>query len=132
MYVVNGLGNEVGLDFCDLSADGAYLVAVAGVIVAGFIDGGSLESVSYDEPQLQEEIDSVVEGGATDGEVVVAYQLVAQVVKREMSVNVINSLQDGISLWGLAMIVHLKIAVENAQHILPNVYFYHICASLNL
>jgi len=132
MHLVDGIGYEIRLDLCHLATDGTYLVTVTGLIVAGLIDRGPLETVPDDEAQLKEEINGIVERSPTDREVVVLYQLLAQVIEGEMAVDVINSLKNGITLRRLAMVVHLKIAVENAQYILPNVYFYHICAGLIL
>jgi hypothetical protein len=43
-----------------------------------------------------------------------------------MAFRLVNGFQNGITLRRLAMIVHLKITVKDAQNSLPNVNFYHI------
>jgi hypothetical protein len=43
-----------------------------------------------------------------------------------MPLCLVDGFQNSITLRGLAVIVHLKITVKDAQNSLPNVNFYHI------
>jgi hypothetical protein len=42
-----------------------------------------------------------------------------------MPIDIIDSLQNRVAFRGLAMIVHLKIGVEDTQNVLPNINLYH-------
>ena len=127
---VDGIGDQVGLHLRHLAAHRADLMAVARIVVARLVDRRPLKAVTDDEAQLHEEIERVVERGATDGEIVVTDQLVAQFFEREMPVDIVDGFEDGVALRRLAMIVHLKVSVENPEHVFPHINLYHtICVS---
>ena len=125
MGFIDGGGYQVGLHLGHLAADRTDLVAVARIVVTRLIDRRALEAVTDDEAELHEEIQGVVERGAADRETVVVNQFVAQFFKRKVSVDIVDGFEDRVALGGLAMIVHLKVIIQNAEHVFPHVNLYH-------
>ena len=123
MGFIDGGGYQVGLHLGHLAADRTDLVAR--IVVTRLIDRRALEAVTDDEAELHEEIQGVVERGAADRETVVVNQFVAQFFKRKVSVNIVDGFEGRVALGGLAMIVHLKVIIQNAEHVFPHVNLYH-------
>lgn len=42
-----------------------------------------------------------------------------------MPMNVVDGFENGIALRRLAMIIHLKVIIENTKHVFPHVNLYH-------
>ena len=125
MRGLDGIHNEVGLHLGYFSADRADLVTMTCIVIAGLIDRRTVKTVADDKTQLQKQVQRIIKRSAAYREFVVPDELVTQVFEREVSFCIVDGLENGVALRCLAMIVHLKIAVEYLQHILPNVYFYH-------
>jgi hypothetical protein len=64
VQLVNSLRNLWCLNFRHLSAHGAYLVAMAVALIAGFIFCGALKTMPDDQTQFHKQIQGVVERGS--------------------------------------------------------------------
>lgn len=84
-----------------------------------------MKAMTYYQSKLEKEVQGIIECGSAHTKLIVMIKLCTQVIKCEMSVNVIYSFKNCIAFWSLAMIIHLKIGVEYTQHILPDINFYH-------
>jgi hypothetical protein len=85
-------------------------MAVTIVIIAGLIARSPLKTVANHQPHFHKELQRIIQCGPTDGETQFPVQLLAQLLKREMSYHTIDSIQNSITLRSLAMIVQFQIA----------------------
>jgi hypothetical protein len=88
-------------------------VAVAVVVVTCLILRGALKTVADYQPQLQEKVERVIERCPAYGKLVFIGQLLAELIEREMTFRIVDSTQDGITFWRLAVIIHFEVAVKN-------------------
>lgn len=95
MQVADGVAYLRRLDLRHLTAHGAYLVAMAVVVVASLILGDRLEAVTYNQPQLNEELQGVIQRRPADGKAIVVHKLVAQLLYREVSAGAVHRIQHG-------------------------------------
>ena len=87
------------------------------VLVAALILCLSYETVSYNEPQLNEQFHSVVERGSRYAKVA-RFEQFTEFLKGEMSVEAINGVKDGVSLRSLSVLVPHEIVIEDSPHFL--------------
>ena len=102
-------------------------------VITGLIDRAPLEAMPDNQPKLDKQVQRIIERGPAHPEVIVLNEAVAEFFEGEMAFRLIDGFEDGIAFWRLAMIVHLKVTVENPQNSLPNVNSNHIsgCYSKN-
>ena len=99
---------------------------MAVVVIAGLIFRRSLKTMPDNQPQFKEQVERIIQSCPTDGEVHLICQPIVQLLQRKMSVDTINGFQDGIAFWRLAMIVHLKIVIQDTLHSGQSTYFHPI------
>jgi hypothetical protein len=109
-YTIDSSRNGNRLKLSYLSTDGTHLMAVTIVIIAGLIARSPLKTVANHQPHFHKELQRIIQCGPTDGETQFPVQLLAQLLKREMSYHTIDSIQNSITLRSLAMIVQFQIA----------------------
>jgi hypothetical protein len=85
-------------------------MAMTVVVIAGLIARSSLKTVANDQPHLHEEFQRIVQGSPANGETQFLVQLLTQLLKRKMPLHAIDSIQDGVTLRSLTMIVQFQIA----------------------
>lgn len=92
-----------------LAANGAYLVAVAIVVVASLILGLPLEAVADNKTQLHKQSQRVVECSPADGEILLIVEFAAEFLQREMPVDAVDGIENGKPLWSLAVVVQFQV-----------------------
>lgn len=121
MAVLNGIYDTWRLYLVDSPAYGTHLMDVVLILVASFILCLSDETVPYDEPQLYEQLHGVVERGPGYTEISCLQDL-AEFFQREMTINAIDRIEDGIALGSLPVSVVIKVIVQNV----PDFFLYSV------
>ena len=124
VQVLNRLDNLRRPELRHLPAHRTYLMAMAVVVVTRLVFRDSLKAMADDQAQLQEKIQCVIDRRPTDDEKEVIDQLLIQFLEREVTVDAVDGFQDGVALWRLAMIIHLKIVIQNPFYSRQNTFFH--------
>ena len=69
-HAVDSLADLMGLHLSHLSTHGAYLMAMAVVIIAGLVFRRRLKTMTYHKTQLYKQAQRIVKRSTTNGEVV--------------------------------------------------------------
>ena len=122
-------GADSIVDFCRLklrylATNSTYLVAVAVIVVAGFVFCRTLETVSDDQTQFHKQLQRVVKSGPAYGKPLLFVKLFAQFLQREMIIGIVDRIEDSKTLWSLAQMVLFQIAGQNISDRFFNVFFH--------
>jgi hypothetical protein len=75
---------------------------------------GALETVSDHKAQFHEEVEGIVERSTADVKVHIFDKFLAKLLQRKVTMHTIYRSKDSVALRGLAMMIHLKIVVQDA------------------
>jgi hypothetical protein len=92
------------------ATDGTHLMTVAIISITGLIARRALKAVANDQTHLHKELQRIIQCGPTDRKSQFLVQFLAQLLERKMPTHAVDSIQDGIALRRLAMIVQFQVA----------------------
>ena len=101
--VLNCLHNRRGIDFRHLSTGRTNLMTVVLVTIESFVFRDSLDMMTHHQTDIPKEVKRVVKRRPTDREGIFLFQFVFELLQGEMTFMVVDSAQNGITLWCLAM-----------------------------
>jgi hypothetical protein len=104
------------LHLVDPATHRADLMTVAGVIVTGLVLRRTLKTVTNHQAQFHKQIQGIIHRGPAHVEIHFIQEFIIQFLQREMATDTIDSPQNSVTLQGLAMIVHLKIIIQDALY----------------
>ena len=131
LQILHGRADLGRLELTHLATHRTDLMAMAGIIVAGLVLRRTLKAVADNQAQFHKQVEGVVHRGPAHVEIHILDQLRIQLVQRKMAIDIIDSSQDSITLQRLAMIVHLKIVIQDTLHGANHTFLIRYCHRKN-